>query len=240
MSGWRSGSVILLAALLGLGACGGGDDNLDEWAGTPASQVAQQASSGTAPGVEDLRRGMVWKGEFTIAIEVWDNCGPAGELVQTDRRTRTESFSFATASPVDYGPAARETNAFFISAGTDPNVGGVVGLALQSTGVIALPGQEDDPYILQFWQIEYDDGHLSGRLYEDGREMGLDWNRINDDQPLVVCQPQAPTVNLPYPMKEGTTIDATIDNDRVSMVIVGGSHDDKRRWRVVATASRAG
>jgi hypothetical protein len=40
-------------------------------------------------------------------------------------------------------------------------------------------------------------------------------------------------------MKEGTNIDATIDNDRVSTVSVGGNHNDKRRCRVMATAGRA-
>jgi hypothetical protein len=243
MSGWQGRSVGLAAALaFGVAACGGSDgSNLDDWASAPtAAHLPGQQTSSAAPTVEELRQGMVWEGEFTIVIEVWDQCNGTGQMTMADRYTKTESFSFQTAPSVDHGPAARESNPFFVSGGTDPTIGGPVGLAFQSTGVIALPGQEDDPYVLQFWELEYETGHLTGRLFEDGSEMGLDWNRISDDQPLVVCQPGTPTVNLPFPMKEGATLDATISDDLVTVVVVGRSYQEERRWRVEATATRTG
>jgi hypothetical protein len=241
MSGRQSGSVILLAALLGLGACGGGDgSHLDDWSSPPVASQLTAGRSSTAPSVDELRHGMAWRGEFSIVIEVWDMCGGIGELQMSNLYTRTESFSFQTAPPVDYGPAATETNAFFVSGGTDPGRGGVVGLAFMSAGVVGLPGQEDDPLILQFWALEYDDGHLTGTLVRDGHELGVDWNRINDDVPLVVCQPWQGTINMPFPMKAGATLDATITDDQVTLVVEGTSHQLERRWRARATATRIG
>ena len=151
----------------------------------------------------------------------------------------SESFSFSTAAPVDYGPAARETNPFFISAGTDPDVGGSVVLALQSTGVAALPGQEDEPYVLQYWQLEYADGHLTGKLVEDGRELGLAFNGFQDHDSLIACQPEQGTIVRPYPMKEGATLDAEIGAETVTVVLEGSSYDEARRWRVEATGTRS-
>jgi hypothetical protein len=197
---------------------------------------APSGSSGT-PTVDDLRAGMVWEGEFTIRIEVWDYCTTFGKLTKSDSYTRTESFSLQTASPVDYGPAARETNPFFVSAGTDPDEGGSVVLALMSTGVVTLPGQESDPYILQFWNLEYDDGHLTGTLEEDGYEMGLAFNGFQDDDTLITCQPQHGTIVRPYPMREGATIEADFSEDSVDVVIEGRSYDETRRWRVEAEGS---
>jgi hypothetical protein len=197
-------------------------------------------NSGGGLTVEELRQGIEWSGEFRIAIEVWDYCASFPELTMSDSYTRTESFSFSTAAPVDYGSAARETNPFFISAGTDPDVGGPLGLALQSTGVVALPGEEDDPFVLQYWQLAYDAGHLTGELVEDGREMGLAFNGFQDSDTLVPCQPQLGTIIRPYPMHERTTIDAQISGDTVMVVLEGRSVDEARRWRVEGTGTRSG
>jgi hypothetical protein len=198
---------------------------------------APSGSLGT-PTEDDLRAGIVWAGEFTIAIEVWDYCTTFGKLTKSDSYERTESFSLQTAAPVDYGPAARETNPFFISAGTDPARGGSVVLALMSTGVVTLPGQESDPLILQFWRFTYDDGHLSGVLEEDGWEMGLAFNGFQDDDTLITCQPQQGRIVRPYPMQEGATIEADLSNDTVEVVIEGRSYDETRRWRVEAEGTR--
>ena len=237
-------SVIVLAGLLALTACSEdasttGSASAQE--SRPASAVSTPASfaagSGT-PSVAELRAGTEWEGEFTIVIEVWDYCTSLANLTKSDSYTKTESFSFSTAGPVDYGPAARETNPFFISAGTDPDEGGDVGLALQSTGVIALPGQESDPYILQFWSLTYDDGHLAGELAEDGLEMGLGFNGFQDNDTLIPCQPHQGSIVRPYPMQEGSTIEAELSGDTASVVIEGRSHDQTRRWRVEASATR--
>jgi hypothetical protein len=245
-----------LVVALGLVLAGCGDSGgVDEWSTTPtAAQLPDQppdqppgpplattaAPGGAVPTVEELRGRMVWEGTFTIALEVWDYCNGSGQLARSKSYTRTESFSFSTDPPVDYGPAARETNPFFVSAGTDPDRGGPVGLALQSTGVVALPGQEDDPYVLQFWELDYDDGRLTGHLAEDGRELGLAFNGFQDQDLLVTCQPQLGSIVRTYPMQEGTTIDATIRADRVNVVITGQSYDGQRRFHVDAQAVRTG
>ena len=242
-----AGALVLVAALA-LVACA--EDSPDPTS-APAGQPPTPSSSGTAidiplaghagaPTAAELRAGTEWEGEFTIGIEVWDYCTTFAKLTKSESYTKTESFSFQTAEPVDYGPAARETNPFFISAGTDPDEGGPVGLALQSTGVIALPGQESDPYILQFWRIAYDDGHLTGELVEDGREMGLAFNGFQDNDTLITCQPHQGMIVRPYAMKEGSSIDAEFSDESVSVVIAGRSHDETRRWWVEATVTRVG
>lgn len=207
-----------------------------------ASTPVDKPPSGNpgVPTMAELRAGTEWEGEFTIAIEVWDFCTTFAKLTKSDSYSKTESFSFSTAEPVDYGPAARETNPFFISAGTDPDEAGPVGLALQSTGVIALPGQESEPYILQFWRIAYDDGHLTGELVEDGREMGLAFNGFQDSDTLITCQPQQGMIVRPYAMKEGSSIEAEFGDGSLSVLVEGRSHDETRRWRVEATATRVG
>lgn len=245
----RTHRAATLTAVLVLGLTGCGDGaGVEDWTSTPtAAQLpgesvaapAPPAASGV-PTVEELRQRMLWEGEFTIDIEVWDYCNGSGQLMRSAGYSRTESFSFSTDPPVDYGPAARETNPFFVSAGTDPDRGGPVGLALQSTGVVALPGQEDDPYILQFWDLAYDEGHLTGRLVEDGRELGLAFNGFQDQDSLVACQPQLGTIVRPYSMQEGATIDALLRADRVTVVITGQSYDGQRRWRVEGSGTRVG
>jgi hypothetical protein len=240
---WWAGRALVVAAALCLSACS--DDTSDpdsrRESVVPSSSTALDTPAAGTPGVptvEELREGIVWEGEFTIRIEVWDYCTTFGKLTKSDSYVRTESFSLQTADPVDYGPAARESNPFFVSAGTDPDRGGSVVLALMSTGVVALPGEESDPYILQFWRLAYDDGHLRGTLVEDGYEMGLAFNGFQDDDLLISCQPQHGKIVRPYPMQEGATIDARFTDETVTMVIEGRSYDEARRWRVEAEGTR--
>jgi hypothetical protein len=244
---WRRGAALVLVAAVTLTACSQDSSSTPTSAPAGAQPTASPSSTAIdpslgeesgAPDAVTLRAGTEWEGRFTIAIEVWDYCTTFERLSRSARYTRAESFSFTTAAPVDYGPAARETNPFFISAGTDPDDGGPVGLALQSTGVIALPGQASEPYVLQFWKTAYDDGHLTGELVEDGLEMGLGFNGFQDNDTVITCQPHQGMIVRPYPMKEGSRLEAEFTDESVSVVIEGHSHDEMRRWRVEATATR--
>jgi hypothetical protein len=226
----RGVPALLTAAVLGLAGCGGDGAERESW-------FAGSASS-SAPTVEELRAGMLWRGKYTNDIEVWEPCGPAGELIQVDRYQRTESFSLATHSPVDYGPGIRETNPFYLSAGMDLRVGGTVGLTIISTSETTLPGREGDPYVYQYWQLQYDDGHLTGSMFQDGTP-NVGEQFINDLRSTSPCQPGGLTFSFRYPLKRGATLEAALQDDRASMVVVAQSIDGTRRWRAVATATRA-
>jgi hypothetical protein len=230
---WLGVAGVLLSSLALVSCAEESSSSPDTGPAPPATFVGSRI-----PTTAELRAGTLWKGEFTIDIEVWDLCTTFDAYTKSDSYTKTESFSVQTAGPVDNGPGRKETNEFFLSAGTDVGIGGPVGLALQSTGVVALPGQEDDPLILQYWTLSYDDGHLSGELTEDGTDMGLGFNSFQDDDTLVDCQPFQGMIVRSFRIKEGATIEADFDGDSLSMTITGRSTDQKRRFRVDATATR--
>ena len=92
--------------------------------------------------------------------------------------------------------------------------------------------------LTQYWDIEYEDGHLTGELVEDGREIGAAYNLIWDENPVVPCQPGGLTMANFYPMQEGATLVAELGATTMALTIEGRSVDESRRWTIEATAAR--
>jgi hypothetical protein len=195
------------------------------------------------PTLAELKKGISWKGTFTMTLEAWDYCrSTSGQLKLTRARTytRTESFSFSTAAPTDNDDGANESNPFYVSAGTNPGKTGSVNMTLFSAGLLGFKDQpQRKPYFHQYWDFDYANGRLIGKLVDDGRELGGAFNVFYDNESFVPCQPQHGTLTKPYLMREGTTLEADLGHDKMTMVVEGRSFDEARRFRIEARATRA-
>ncbi len=247
--------AILLAAVGALSACGGyGSTNPTSPTSsasptTPTSAAGSTgptSSTGAPPGagvtVDELRAGTEWQGTFSITLEVWDYCAsPEGslELSHAETYTRTESFSFATAGPLEDEDGLQETNPFYLSAGTQPNDPGTVQLTIFSAGLLAVEGSNQQPFLHQYWELRYTGGRINGELVDDARPFGFDNNRFYDASPNTPCQPELGMLPTLYPMQEGATMLADIGEREMTMVVEGRSHDDARRFRIEASATRS-
>ncbi len=237
-------AVLIAVALSCGGARASASSNREDTKPPPMSAASAEVASSTdsgAPGIAELTDGTEWHGSFTITLEVWNYCGsPPGslELSLADTYERTERFSFSTAAPTEDPSGARERNPFYVSAGTDTEEPGVVNLTMFSAGLVSFD-ENDEPFLVQYWELDYSDGRLTGELVEDGRELGAAFNAFYDENPLVPCQPEQFKLTQPYPMQEGASLVADLGPTLMTMLVEGRSFDESRRWRVEAVATRS-
>lgn len=178
-----------------------------------------------------------------MTLEAWDYCrSPFGklELTLANTSTRNESFSFTTAPPADNDDGARESNPFYMSAGTDPGKAGKLMLTLFSAGLLSVKGQTNKkPYLQQYWDLDYVRGRLTGELVDDGRELGGAYNNFFDDDSLVPCQPHQGVIRKPCSIREGTTLVGDLSHKQMTMTVGGRNYDEARRFKIEATATRS-
>ncbi len=236
----------MLAALFVLclvPGCGGSSDGGTTKAGgltSPRKSGSTTRLGDVAPSAADLAQGRKSTGTFTIRMEVWNYCGTQGQSLSLARTaTRTESFSFATGSPTDDGQGGRENNPFSFSGGTDPDRGGSVDLSFFSALVLAVDKEGTRRLMHQYWNLNYQDGHLNAQMVDDGLALGGGANGLFDDDDLVPCQPQLGSISKYYPLADGATISADLTSSHMTLVLDGHSSDEARRVHIEATADAA-
>jgi len=168
---------------------------------------------------------------------VYDYCSADGSRRFADTQTYSMNTTLDLGRPRS-GGGETETNPFsLLLAVGQPSEAGAVSFwsSAVSTGSSQdLAGNPRDPnLLLTYWELEWDDGDLSGRLTDPHTEQAVALNLLNWPSPLVPCRSDLGELpgGYPHAVAEDATLGGEVDAGSATLTAQGSTGDGQLEFR---------
>jgi hypothetical protein len=202
----------------------------------PSSSVPLDAASGEPSGAAALW-GSEYSGTAEISVDVYDYCGGDGSRRLADTRTYSMAGTLSLSRPRT-GGGESEDNPFSLVLGVgQPSEAGAVSFWSAAVSTVSsqdLAGNPRDPnLLLTYWDLDWTDGRLSGRLTDPHTEEAVALNLLNWPTAAVACRPEFGELPGAYPhaLGTGTTLDGQLGSGSASLTAEGGTSDGQLEFR---------
>lgn len=187
--------------------------------------------------------GREYSGTAQVFVDVYDSCGPGGTRRPADRRSYSMPATLSLGRPRS-GGGAGEDNPFTLVLGIgQPSESGALSLwsaAVSSVSNRDLAGNPRDPdLLLTYWDLDWRDGRLSGRLVDPHTEQAVALNLLNWPTRLVACRPELGQLpgGFPHAVARGAAFEGRLDTGGASLTGTGGTTDGVLEFRFVFSGS---
>ncbi|MGW7300869.1 hypothetical protein [Streptomyces sp. NPDC054829] len=189
--------------------------------------------------------GMKYSGTASVTVDVYDYCTLDGSRQLSQSKTYSLNTTLDLGEPRG-GGGETEANPFsLLFAAGQPSEAGALSFwsSAVSTGSSQdLAGNPRDPnLLLTYWELEWSDGQLSGRLTDPHTEEAVALNLLNWPSPLMACRPEFGDMpgGFPHALAEGTTLDGTVDAGGADLTARGSTGDGQLEFRLEFSGSSA-
>ncbi|MEV7283669.1 hypothetical protein AB0O01_03705 [Streptomyces sp. NPDC093252] len=192
--------------------------------------VEEEAVPDGPEGAEALW-GAEYSGTAEVSVDVYDYCAADGSRQLADSQSYSMSATLSLGAPRSGGGATEDNPFTLVMAVGQPDDAGAV--SLWSSAVSAVSGQDlagnprDPDLLLTYWDMEWDDGEVTGRLIDDHTDQAVALNLLNWPAQTVPCRDDLGQLPLGFPhaLGEGTTLGGDLDTDSASLTVQGGTGD---------------
>ncbi|EGX57786.1 hypothetical protein SZN_21041 [Streptomyces zinciresistens K42] len=213
-----------------------------ETGGPPSSAAEDDTAPGGPDGASALW-GKQYSGTAKVTVDVYDYCSADGSRQFAGTRTYSMDATLDLGSPRT-GGGATESNPFslLLAVGQPSQTGAV---SFQSSAVAVTSGQDlagnprDPNLLLTYWQLEWNEGNLSGRLSDPNSQQAVTLNLLNWPRLVVACRSDLGELpgGFPRAVAEGTTLDGDLDGSSASLTARGSTGDGQVEFRFEFTGS---
>lgn len=181
--------------------------------------------------------GTRYSGTAQVTVDVYDYCSADGSRQLADTKTYSMSTTLDLGRPRT-GGGETETNPFsLLLAVGQPSEAGAVSFwsSAVSTGSSQdLAGNPRDPnLLLTYWELEWDDGDLSGRLTDPHTEQAVALNLLNWPGLIVPCRSDLGELpgGYPHAVAADTTLGGEVDTGNATLTAQGSTGDGQLEFR---------
>ncbi|MET8824995.1 hypothetical protein ABZX40_24520 [Streptomyces sp. NPDC004610] len=175
--------------------------------------------------------GAEYSGTAEVSVDVYDYCAADGSRQLADSQSYSMNATLSLGAPRSGGGASEDNPFTLVMAVGQPDEAGA--LSLWSSSVSAVSGQDlagnprDPDLLITYWQLEWDDGEVTGRLIDDHVEQAIALNLLNWPSQTVPCRDDLGQLPIGYPhaLAEGTTLGGDLDTDGASLTAQGATGD---------------
>ncbi|MER5489922.1 hypothetical protein [Streptomyces sp. NPDC002490] len=214
---------------------------------TAAEPPTSTSAAGEPPTEGTTGAAALWGGEYAgtaeVSVEVHDYCGAGGARRSADRATYSLPGTLSLSRPRTGGGFTEDNPFSLVLAIGQPSDSGALSLwsaAVSTTSGQDLSGNPRDPnLLLTYWDLDWSDGRLTGRLTDPHTQEAVALNLFNWSTELVPCRPelgQLPGAH-PHALAAGTTLDGRLDDGGLSLTAQGTTQDGLLAFRFTFTGS---
>ncbi|MFF3465176.1 hypothetical protein [Streptomyces sp. NPDC002619] len=181
--------------------------------------------------------GKEYGGTARVTVDVYDYCTTDGSRRLADTKSYSMNATLNLSRPRT-GGSETETNPFsLLLAVGQPAQAGAVSFWSSAVSTVSnqdLAGNPRDPnLLLTYWQLEWKDGELSGRLTDPHTEQAVTLNLLNWPSLLVPCRPDLGELpgGYAHAVAEGTTLSGQVDGGSVTLIAQGRTGDGQFEFR---------
>ncbi|MEU9338932.1 hypothetical protein AB0D49_38295 [Streptomyces sp. NPDC048290] len=200
----------------------------------PEEEVVEEEE---AVGGAEALWGVEYSGTAEVSVDVYDYCTTDGSRQLADSQSYAMDATLSLGSPRSGGDATEDNPFSLVLAVGQPSDAGAVSLWSSSVSTVSgqdLAGNPRDPdLLLLYWQLEWDDGELTGQLVDDHTEQAVALNLVNWPSQIVPCRNDLGQLpgGYPHAVAEGTTLGGDLDTDGASLTAQGSTGDGQLEFR---------
>jgi hypothetical protein len=212
--------------------------------GSPAVETAAlppSPSTTDTPPSEPTGASALWGKQYSgtaqVTVDVYDYCSTDGSRRFADTKTYSMNTTLDLGRPRT-GGGETEANPFsLLLAVGQPSEAGAVSFwssAVTTGSSQDLAGNPRDPnLLLTYWELEWDDGELSGRLTDPHTEQAVALNLLNWPGLVVPCRSDLGELpgGYPHAVAEDTTLDGDVDDGSATLTAQGSTGDGQLEFR---------
>ncbi|SNX66340.1 hypothetical protein SAMN06272735_8191 [Streptomyces sp. TLI_55] len=178
-----------------------------------------------------------YSGTAQVTVDVYDYCSADGSRRFADTKTYSMNATLDLARPRTGGDETESNPFSLLLAVGQPSEAGAVsfGSSAVSTGSSQdLAGNPRDPnLLLTYWELEWDDGELSGRLTDPHTEQAVALNLLNWPRLVVPCRSDLGELpgGYPHAVAEETTLGGQVDSSNATLTAQGSTSDGQLEFR---------
>jgi hypothetical protein len=195
---------------------------------------AATTSSTTQSSTSGLPARGTYDGTATIEVGYYSYCKTRdGNLAYAGSRTYRTDGQVIIGSRAQHDGVS-ERSPFNLVAGSALGVEAATQIV---SGTVATDNDDDESIVVDYWDIEVDDGELEGTLVS--RIAGLNLNSMQTMRPLGdPCSASSPAMAMNVAIAEGATLSGEFDTDSMELELVGQTIDKERRFRITFDVER--